>query len=938
MTDRISLAGAWKLSVDAEQKNTPETLIFKEEMTLPSTTAQSGIGTVNPKRETGYLTERLPFSGTIWLQREIRIPEAYRGLRCFLYLERTRMTKLYVNGTCVGSRDSLAAPHCYEITDAICFGASNTLLLEIRNTDYPTRGGHMTSPDTQTNWIGVTGALFLSFSQQSRLSRLRIFSDSSNTIRLTGILEQASTAHLELSANVWTEHSKAPMSLPCSAVQIQAESDGNFSVNVPLGENVQHWSEYTPVCYELLIQYNSDCYTVPFGLRSLTVRDTAFLADGKPTFLRGKHDGLLFPLTGAAPTDLKSWIRVFHIAKEWGINHYRFHTCCPPEAAFFAADLTGIYLEPELPFWGTMQAPDEEGYQEAEQTYLIEEAQRILDAFGNHPSFAMFSLGNELWGNPVHLGNILRTLKAYDPRPLYTQGSNNFQFFPTLLEEDDFFCGVRLDRQRLFRGSYAMCDAPLGHVQTTRPSTMHDYDRILHPETAEKVSCSGEEEIEIQYGTGVKKVKKSAVSGCAFVPAKPVISHEIGQYYIYPDYQQIPKFTGVLEARNFEIYRERLEAAGMGNQAEEFFLCSGKLAVQCYQEELEAAFRTETMAGFQLLDLQDFTGQNTALVGVLDAFLDSKGLVSSETWRSFCSDAVLLARFPDYVLEAGQPFSAKIQLRHTRPNAIEGTLQWKLSGSETLASGSIPLAPCEIGLTTLGTIYASCPDKNLPEELILELTLPEAGLSKQYTLYGMPKADALPAKPVAAYPINGVWLTQSLSDALELLQNGKRVLLFPTQAANAVPGDYCTDFWNYTMFRQISESMNKALPVGTLGLCIDSCHPALGKFPCRRWTTPQWHALITHGSCAVLDGLELRPIVQMIDNVERNHKLGLLFEGQCEHGKLLVCMSRLWETESLPEVRQYFHSLLSYAASDSFAPQAVLTAQQLTNLFSSEGI
>ena len=118
---------------------------------------------------------------------------------------------------------------------------------------------------------------------------------------------------------------------------------------------------------------------------------------------------------------VEDWVSVFKIAKSYGINHYRFHTCCPPEAAFVAADFMGIYLEPELPFWGTISSPEEEGYQEAEQDFLTDEAMRILDAFGNHPSFVMFSMGNELWGNAKHIGSLMAKIQQHDHRPLFTQ-------------------------------------------------------------------------------------------------------------------------------------------------------------------------------------------------------------------------------------------------------------------------------------------------------------------------------------------------------------------------------------------------------------------------------------------------------------------------------------------------------------------------------------
>lgn len=438
------------------------------------------------------------------------------------------------------------------------------------------------------------------------------------------------------------------------------------------------WSEYQPALYFLLYQIDEqDNGFVSFGMRKFCADGTRFTINGKPTMLRGKHDGMIFPRTGYAPTDVNEWIRILQTAKDYGINHYRFHTCCPPDAAFTAADLLGIYMEPELPFWGTIAAPGEEGYQEAEQQYLIALGDQMLDAFGNHPSFVMFSLGNELWGSPERLGEILRHYKARDSRRLYTQGCNNFQHFPLVLPEDDYFVGVRLSKERLIRGSYGMCDAPLGHVQTDRPSTMHQYDTIIFPEQKEDADGEAAEEIEIQYGTGVKKVKVSKSAG-GLIPTKPVITHEIGQYEVYPNFREIEKYTGPLKARNFEIFRERLAAKGMLSQAEDFFQCSGALAAACYKEEIEAAMRSQYVAGFQLLDLQDFSGQGTALVGMLDAFMESKGLITPEEWRMFCSDCVLLAQFPSYTLISGEMFTAKVSMRTVLPQ--DGTVEWLPSG------------------------------------------------------------------------------------------------------------------------------------------------------------------------------------------------------------------------------------------------------------------
>nr|WP_330377443.1 glycoside hydrolase family 2 TIM barrel-domain containing protein [Cellulosilyticum ruminicola] len=292
----------------------------------------------------------------------------------------------------------------------------------------------------------------------------------------------------------------------------------------------------------------------------------------RPIFLRGKHDGLIFPLTGFAPTDLESWLHTLETAKSYGINHYRFHTCCPPEATFEAADRLGIYMQPELPFWGTITVPGEENHNQAEQDYLIEEGFRILRHFGNHPSFVMMSLGNELWDSQFILNKILGDYKAFDSHHLYVQGSNNFQFSPYILENDDFFSGVRFSHDRLFRSSYAMCDAPQGIIQTMAPGTHYNFDESIHPTEimayqtklahSSNDSSPTKQTIEIQYGTDVKTVSLSEIND-ALIPQIPVVSHEVGQYETFPNFDEIQKYTGSIKAKNLEVFRDRLEEKGL---------------------------------------------------------------------------------------------------------------------------------------------------------------------------------------------------------------------------------------------------------------------------------------------------------------------------------------------------------------------------------------
>lgn len=931
MIAQYDLSGVWDFSMVQMPKNKlPD---FEDTISLPGTTSLAKKGKPNLACETGFLTDAYAFEGQAWYRKQVYIKPELVGNPLKLTLERTRLTTLWINGKKVGSCDSLCTPHIYDITAFVDKPLVEIVVL-VENCNYPTKGGHLTSQDTQSNWNGITGEIKLEVFHQVYVEDIQVYPNAAEkNVTLTMMLHGAKTAQLMIEGSALEEDDQEYF-IPMFQKQISADENGLATITIPLGEEIFLWSEYHPTLYVLRYTVNArDVGVFQFGVREFCAAGSCFTINGKPTMLRGKHDGMIFPLTGYAPTDVNEWIRVMQTAKNYGINHYRFHTCCPPDAAFTAADLLGIYMEPELPFWGTLAAPGEEGYQEEEQQYLIALGEKMLKTFGNHPSFVMFSLGNELWGNPKHIGGILRHYREMDNRRLYTQGCNNFQHFPLTMPEEDFYVGVRLSKERLLRGSYGMCDAPLGHVQTDRPNTMHSYDEVIYPKDNTDASEGAADEIEIQYGTGVKKVQVQSASG-GLIPGKPIITHEIGQYQVFPDFREIEKYTGPLKARNLTAFQERLAEKGMLDQAEDFFRCSGKLAAACYKEELESVMRSQYIAGFQLLDLQDFSGQGTALVGMLDAFMDSKNILSPEEWRMFCWDSVILAQFPSYVCIAGEMFVAKVSLRTTAVNIPpECTVQWLMTDEdgETLGEGHFPVTVSEAGLLEIGSVFCRMPEEvRRPTRLHLVLSLTDTDVCNVYDLMLYP-AIGMPALSSTETFV----VINSPKDALALLEQGKRVLLLPEEWENTIPGFYCTDFWCYPMFRDICESMGKPVAVGTMGLCIQSDHPALAQFPSENYSTPQWYDIVSHSSCAILDCVDtgFRPIVQMIDNFERNHRLGILWEAAVGTGKLLVCTSRLSEIATRPEARWFARSILAYAGSDAFAPEQTMTPAQLKTVF-----
>ncbi|MBE5804582.1 MAG: beta-galactosidase [Clostridiales bacterium] len=867
---KIDLSGVWQAALDACKAETVP-LAYADVIHLPGTTSAAGLGPVNRECPEGYLTDEHEFEGYAWFRRSFVVPE--KQPHALLRLERTRMTTVWLDGVCLGSRDSLCSAHEYSFEGPEA--GEHELVIRVSNVDYPTKGGHMTSKDTQTNWNGVTGEISLTLGE-TILRNVNITPRQDlRSARVTAEVIGGERSLALITVDGWGE-----MEVPVA--------DGRVDVIFTFTEQPPLWDEFHPNLLTLRLRVNGAQETVSFGMRRFGAQGRKLLLNGREIFLRGKHDGMVFPLTGYAPTDVEGWLKVMGTAKEYGINHYRFHTCCPPEAAFVAADQLGIYMEPELPFWGTVAAPGEEGYNEAEQAYLIREGFGILRSFGHHPSFMMMSLGNELWGSPARLNEMLKGFRAFQEDKLYTSGSNNFQFVPQVLAEEDVFCGVRLDRERLFRGSYAMCDAPLGHVQTTEPESVRDYDEIIAPAQAVgKQQAAGK--TLIQFGTGVKEVE--ARTADVLLPGVPVVSHEIGQYTFYPDFSEIDRYTGPVKARNFQAFARRLREKGLFDRHEAYFRAAGALAVECYRRELETALRSRELSGFQMLDLQDFPGQGTALVGVLNAFMESKGLVTPEKWRSFCAPCVVLGRMERFVLADGDEISLGVMVSETNNERNHSRVTCSLMEADrALRSVTVNVPAAQGRLTDCGRVSFGRVEAIAPRRLNIRLEL-EDGTWNEYPVWVFPKNMAKITREGIEANGRSIRFVSRLEDA----RPGDVVI---PEAGGKRPAEYCTDFWCYPMFRSISESMGRPVPVGTMGLCIDPTHPALKGFPADEYTTPPWYRLLRHAHCEVLPE-PADMAAEMIDNVERCERMGVIYR---KNG-VLHCTIRLWEIAHEPEAQ-----------------------------------
>ncbi len=642
------------------------------------------------------------------------------------------------------------------------------------------------------------------------------------------------------------------------------------------------------------------------------IRGAHFYADGHPVFLRGKHDAAVWPLTGHVDMTVEGWMKYLSTCKEYGINHVRFHSWCPPEAAFVAADKLGIYLQPELPFWGSFDDKDE-----VLMKFLHQEGENILREYGHHPSFRMMALGNELWGSIDKMKEFVDDFRKIAPDKYYTFGSNYYLGYQGVKEGMDYFTTCRIGGEGWgkynthTRGSFSFADAyDGGMINHFHPNTTMNFDE----------ACD-------KWASPQPWQKKDGKAGI------PIISHETGQFQTYPDYREIKKYTGVLYPYNFEIFRRRLAAAGMLSQADDFHKASGLWSVKLYKADIEMDLRTKNMAGFQLLDIQDYPGQGSAFVGILDAFMESKGITTPEEWRQWCSPIVPLIETDKLCYEAGETFKGKVLIANYGATSLRGKkMTWRISSDEPSFNedeGKINIFTYNEGLLDAGELNLEL-HADKPAKVNLTLSIDGTEARNSYELWVYPRKTVDKKNVVIAKDLT--------PDVVASLEKGAKVLWMPDSLPYTVGGLFQTDYWNYRMFKTICENNKKAVSPGTLGILTRPEHPIFKGFPTEMHTNWQWFPVIKESHPLVLDNFakDYLPIVQVIDNIERNHKLGLVMEWKVGAGKLLVCMSDLEKASQYPEGRAFYQSVLSYMRSSDFNPQSEITIPDLMKTLKEE--
>ncbi|VBB48019.1 conserved hypothetical protein [uncultured Paludibacter sp.] len=832
-----------------------------------------------------WLTPVKYYVGTAWYQKDIIISKEWKNSRVILFLERPHTeTRLWINDVEVGMQNSLSVPHQYEISKFLRKG-KNTISLRIDNRIKEINVGkdsHSITDQTQGNWNGIVGKMELQSTPASYIEDLQVFPDLKNkkaVVKLSIAGNVSGT--ISLSAESFNSDKSHKINPVLKAFTVSGLSTP-VEMELPMGDDFLKWNEFHPNLYKLTAilktSKGTDIRETRFGMRDFTIEGKYFYVNGQKTILRGTVENCVFPLTGYPPMDKTSWERVFRICRSFGLNHMRFHSYCPPQAAFEAADIVGFYLQPEGPSWPNHGSSLGDG--KPIDNYLWEEAQRISKTYGNYPSFCMFAIGNEPRGRWVPwVTKFVNYWKKEDNRRVYTGASVG--------------------------GSWAWQPANQYHVKAG----------------ARGLNWERRPESDSDYSSKIDTVRQ------------PYVSHETGQWCVFPDFTEIRKYTGVMKARNFELFREDLNDRNMGNLGQDFLMASGKLQALCYKNEIEKTFRTPEYAGFQLLSLNDYSGQGTALVGVLNAFWEEKGYINAQEFRKFCSPTVLLARMDKFVFKNNETLTAKIEVAHFGENPLKTRItNWKIKNEfgETIGSGKLPPQDIQIGnCQSLGKISFSLNLIGKAGKCNLEVSFAGINISNNWDFWVYPENLTMP-------DTTNIYITDKIDEKTKrILNEGGKVLLLIAgkveQGKDVV--QYMTPaFWNTSWF--------KMRPPHTVGTFINNYHPVFKDFPTDYYQNLQWWELVNRQQTMELNNFpaDFQPIIQTIDTWFINRKLGMLFEANVDKGKIMVCSADLRsKLDQRIVARQLYYSILKYMNSNHFFPEYSLPLSLIDDLTHKQG-
>ena len=889
--NKMDLSGQWQFKLDPTDlglKGNWSHEKFANTIHLPGTTDEAKIGPMGPEtpNRIGVLTRRHEYLGAAWYQKEVTIPSTWANKNISFYMERVMwQSQVWIDGQKVVSvEESLSTPHLHALGKLSAGKHVITMMIDNRMI-YPIGNkNHGYGEQTQSRWNGAIGVIALFAHTDSKIDSVRVFSKVNGSIDLEvhgSNIEEGLTVR----AKVIDPKSNTVMG---SSETVAAKENQHLTFKC---NDVVAWSEFTPTTYLAITELVKDgkvinTFETVCGFYNFSHDGNKLLVNGKEAYMRGNLDCVHFVKTGYPSPYKKDWIKIFRKYKEHNLNHVRFHSWCPPKAAFEAADEMGMYLQAEGPIWidWWMTKPNDrpemdcEGYPQgigkSDRTldqFARAEFRKILDEYGNHPSFMYFCFGNELGTSNFKVtGEWIKEYKAYDPRHLYAASAAR-----TITPYCDFNATHAISGLGWLRQHYEF-------------GTNWDYEKLYSQTTV------------------------------------PILAHEIGQWPVYPKWSIIEKFTGVLRNTRLEKMRNQAKTNGVFDDQEAFTKASGAVNQRMYKDEIEAFLRTPSCRGFQLLSMQDFQGQGEAYVGWLDCFWDDKGTTDPKVFRGYCDNVVALAKLKTYIYKDGEIFTSELLIRNDGASDLKGqvlTASLKDAKGKVIASQTYTVDIAKSKLVTVGT-FSSKLVAGEAQAVTFELKLSGKEEVNTYPLWIYPS--------VRIQQVSDVIVTNKFDAAtIQALNDGKKVLLKAHKLGEkslSKNAHWRPLYWSVPFFPGQGSD--------TLGLVVRNTHPAFANFPTPEFNDWNWYRICQGAHGFDITGkvpVSYKPIAQPVTDFHINKKLATLFELKIGKGKLFISGYDL--NKPLPEVEQLKLSILNYMGSASFNPTQTLSVKTLQEMF-----
>ncbi|WP_026703180.1 glycoside hydrolase family 2 protein [Salibacterium aidingense] len=920
--DILQLNGEWYFSLDPDLcKDWHQRPAEKPENTIqiPGSWEEQGFGETSDHDPIGTWKKDREYEGTAWYVKEIDIPQGWKKENHrYLVIKGVRwFTELFVDGKSAGTNDSLITPHCFDISSLIHPGRRHHIVIKVDNSmALRLHESHIHSYHTSTYWGGITGGIEIReqppFSFQTELIRSD-FSRHAITFDCSFSMETFHQEGWSLQAEVFQEDG-----------QIAAENripltHSRASIEVYLGQNAVSWSPAQPYLYhvKLTLLKNEIPYTTKqfqTGFREIKTDSECFLLNDIPVFLAGYVDCCVFPNTGYPVWDKSHYRYQFRKAKQFGFNHVRLHGWTPPEPFWEAADEEGMLVQAELPHWSRYYLNRKKKAPAEVQSFLKSELENVLTLLTRHPSFVMFSMGNELIGEDGHeeLNELVRYGRELDSTRIYTDNTG-FGQLPANDREGDFF------------------------IPTLNWHPPYNIDHAAGPETT------------MDY----REVTR--------LEHKPLIAHEHGQFTMYLNPAEEEKYQGVLKPNWLKTTIETLKAKNLEHRVDEFIEASGVHLVRSLKETMEKARRTPGLSGIQLLDIRDFPGQGHATVGILDVFWDDKKVVSAEEFRQFNDQTVLLMQSGSRTYYNGEHFQAGLEVSHFGSNVETAEVRWRIiseKGKTVCEEKRGELRISGKGLTRLADIKWEIPEgRSFKWQLKAELRIGARTYYNDWDFWSYPRLPLPETQHIwtnipdlrsilydarvedtiginehsfqAENNVDAAVTNQLSRDVLQYLIDGGSVWMMAEKnnQHGEIPTRYLPTFWNYVWFPEQTGT--------TMGI-INHPHPAFRNFSLDPFSNWNWFYLVDNTPAISLDLTpQVDPIIEVIDNFNRAKRLAYAFEGRVGKGKLFVTTFNLTDIKLIkkPEFRYLIITILHYLNSREFQPTAFLTVGELLGIF-----